>query len=183
MKKILLILGLGGLGYGLYNYFSKQLLLALDWDFEIKDLKVNSIDRNGTNLDILISVLNKSSFDVGVKDYDIEVLYEGVKIGNAKSSRNFTVEADSWFDVPVKAYLDFSLSVGVLDELGLGILKDKPFKIDLKGKMNVVFAGLPKEVIFNVKDVVVSENVGDDLGLSKEVNKLNEFLSKLNIKL
>lgn len=183
MKKILLILGLGGLGYGLYNYFSKQYLLALDWDFKIKDLKVKNINKNGTNLDILISVLNKSSFDIDVKDYEIEVFYEGVKIGNAKSSRNFTVNSDSWFDIPINAYLDFSLSVGVLDELGLGILKERPFKVDVRGNMNVVFAGLPKEVIFNVKDVVVSENVADDLGISKPIDDVKGFLEKYGIKL
>ena len=62
MKKLLFIVGLGGIGYALYNYFNKQLALALDWDFKIKDVKINELTSNGVNLDLIISVLNKSSF-------------------------------------------------------------------------------------------------------------------------
>ena len=62
MKKLLFIIGLGGIGYGFYYYFKKQLDLALDFDFKFKDVKVTSVDKNGVDLALLLSVLNKSSF-------------------------------------------------------------------------------------------------------------------------
>mgnify|MGYP003669856602 FL=1 len=67
MKKVLFIIGLGGMGYGLYYYFKTQLRLALDFDFKFKDVKVKAIDKSGVDLELVISVLNKSSFAIEVQ--------------------------------------------------------------------------------------------------------------------
>tara|TARA_B110000977_G_scaffold43781_1_gene59398 strand:- start:10827 stop:11378 length:552 start_codon:yes stop_codon:yes gene_type:complete len=183
MKKLLFIIGLGGIGYGLYYYFKSQLDLALNFDFKFKDVQLEDIDKDGVNLALVISVLNKSSFALEVKDYDINMIYEGTKIGNAKSVSSFTVQGDSWFDVPAKAYIKFKGSEGILDDLGLSLLKSKPVDVDFVGKMNVVFANLPKEVVFNVKDVVLTENLAETIGIGKTIGKLNKFLDKLGIKI
>lgn len=183
LKKALIIAGIGGIGYAVYNYFQKQLQLALDWDFKIKDLRVVRLDNNGVELDLLVSVLNKSSFKINVKDYDIDVLYENVKIGNAKSTTPFTVEGESWFDVPTKAYVQFKGTKGILDDFGMALVKNEPITFDVKGNMNVVFGSIPKEVVFNVKDVVVSKNISSDLGIAKPIGKITDFLGNLGIKL
>ena len=60
MKKLLFLLGLGGIGYGVYYYFTEQLKLAFDWDFKISNFKLNSITSKGADIDLIISVLNKS---------------------------------------------------------------------------------------------------------------------------
>ena len=203
MKKLLFLLGLGGIGYGVYYYFTEQLKLALNWDFKITDFKLNSITSQGADIDLIISVLNKSSFAVEVKDYDIDVLYSGVKIANAKNDSRFTVQADSWFDVPTSAYISFDSAKGILGDLTkdkyitkeereeIKILekvntinsKEEIKKINRKGKMNILIAKIPKEIIFNAKDIMVSQNSADDLGLSKPINKINDLLGKLGIKI
>tara|TARA_B110000977_G_scaffold9221_1_gene12277 strand:+ start:322 stop:873 length:552 start_codon:yes stop_codon:yes gene_type:complete len=183
MKKLLFIIGLGGIGYGFYYYFKKQLDLALDFDFKFKDVKVTSVDKNGVDLALLLSVLNKSSFAIEVIDYDIDMIYEGTTIANAKSSQKFTVQGDSSFDVPTNAYIQFKGSEGVLDDLGLSLLKSKSIKVDFIGDMNVVFGGIPKEVIFNAKDVVLTDDLAETIGINKTVGKLNKFLEGLGIKI
>lgn len=183
IRNALIVLGIGGIGYALYNYFNKQLQLALDWDFKIKDLKVLRFDAYGIELDLLVSVLNKSSFKVEVKDYDIDVLYRNVKIGNAKNSIPFTVEGESWFDVPTRAYVQFKGTTGILDDLGMALLKNEPITFDVRGDMNVVFGSIAKKVKFNVKDVVVSKNISTDLGIAKPVTKVTDFLGNLGIKI
>lgn len=169
MKKLLFIIGLGGIGYGFYYYFKKQLDLALDFDFKFKDVKVTSVDKNGVDLALLISVLNKSSFAIEVIDYDIDMIYEGTTIANAKSSQKFTVQGDSSFDVPTNAYIQFKGSEGILD--------------DFIGDMNIVFGGIPKEVIFNAKDVVLTDDLAETIGIDKTIGKLNKFLEGLGIKI
>lgn len=146
MKKLLFLLGLGGIGYGVYYYFTEQLKLALNWDFKITDFKLNSITSQGADIDLIISVLNKSSFAVEVKDYDIDVLYSGVKIANAKNDSRFTVQADSWFDVPTSAYISFDSAKGILGDLGTTLLNNKPIKITVKGKMNILIAKILKRL-------------------------------------
>ena len=183
MKKLLFLLGLGGIGYGVYYYFTEQLKLAFDWDFKISDFKLNSITSQGADIDLIISVLNKSSFAVEVKDYDIDVLYSGVPIAKAKNDNRFIVEADSWFDVPTSAYISFDSTKGILGDLGKSLLSNKPITITVKGKMNILIAKIPKEIIFNAKDILVSQNGAKDLGLSKPINKINDLLGKLGIKI
>lgn len=183
MRSLIIIASIGGIGYALYNYFNKQLKLALDWDFKIKDLKVNEFSGRGADLTLLVSVLNKSAFALTVKNYDIDVIYEGVKIGNAVNKNPFVIQAESWFDVPTKAFIEFSGAKGILDDLAITLLKNEQLLFDVKGKMNVVFGNIPKEVIFNVKDIVVSQAIGTQLGIDKPILKLNDFLGKLGVKL
>jgi len=183
MKKLLFIIGLGGIGYGLYYYFRKQLDLALDFDFSIKDIEVLALDNDGVNLGLLISVTNKSSFAIEVIDYDIDMIYEGTNVAKAKSSQKFIVQGDSSFDVPTNAYIKFKGSEGILDDLGLSLLKSKSIKVDLIGDMNIVFGSISKEVIFNVKDVILTEDLAVTMGVNKTIDKLNKFLEGLGIKI
>ena len=75
MKKILLLLGVGGIGYAFFNYFIKQYKLALDWDFKVKGVKVLYLDKKRTKLNLVISVLNKSIFELKVKNYDLDTQF------------------------------------------------------------------------------------------------------------
>jgi len=183
MKKLLFLLGLGGLGYGAYYYITQQLKLALNWDFKVSDFKILSITSKGADIDLIISVLNKSLFAVDVKNYDIDILYRGVPIAKAQSDNPFTVQSDSWFDVPTSAFINFDSAKGILGELGTTLLNNKPISITVRGKLNIVFSGINKQIILNQKDVVVSQNSADDLGLSKPINKVKDFLDKLGIKI
>ena len=183
MKKILFFLGLSGIGYGIYYYFTEQLRLALNWDFKVSNFEVGAISSKGVTLNLIISVLNKSSFAVDVKDYNINLFYSGVNKATASSNNSFTVQADSWFDVPTTAFISFDSSKGILGDLGTTLLLNKPIKITIKGKMNIHLANIPKEIIFNAKDIMVSQNSADDLGISKTTNKINDLLGKVGIKI
>ena len=55
--------------------------------------------------------------------------------------------------------------------------------MDFVGNMNVVFGGIPKKVIFNTKDVVLTENLAETIGIDNTIGKLNKFLERLGIKI
>lgn len=183
MKKILYIVGLGGIGYALYSYITKQVALALDWDYKIKSVRVNELTKDGVNFDLILSILNKSSFSLEVKNYDIDVYYADVLIGKAKNNVPLVVAGDTWFDVPVRANVSFKGKQGVLKNLGITLLGAKPLLVDLKGEMNVVVGKLPKQILLNVKDVEISENLSEDVGLQKPISEVTKFLDKLGIKI
>jgi len=183
MKKILFFIGVGGIGYALVRYLTKQYSLALDWDFKVKGLNILYLDKKRAKLKLNISILNKSIFELLVKNYDLDILYENVKIGNAKTSTPFTVKADSWFDVPVIADIEFEKVKGVLDDFGINLLLQKPMYIDIKGDMNVQISKIKKKIIFNKKDVLLTENLGKDIGISKTLSDVTGFLDKLGIKI
>ena len=183
MKKILFYIGIGGIGYALVRYFNKQYSLALDWDFKVKSVNLLYIDKKRVKLNLKISILNKSIFELIVKNYDLNIVYENVKIGNAKTSTPFTVNADSWFDVPVIVDLEFDKLKGVLDDFGINLLLQKPMYIDIVGDMNIQISKIKKKIIFNKKDVLLTENLGKDIGISKTLSDVTGFLDKLGIKI
>lgn len=183
IRKVLIFSGLAGLGYAFYNYFNKQLFLANQWEVKILNAKFNSIDKNGANLDLTILLLNKSSFAIEIQNYDLDILYDKKIVGKVKYDETFIVESDTWFSVPTNITLDFKILTRVLGDLGLDVLKDEPINIDIKGNMNTVFMGLNKQVIFDKKNILLSENIASDLGLGKSVGKITNVLGKLGLKL
>jgi|TARA_Y100000114_G_scaffold157153_1_gene187462 hypothetical protein len=182
MRKLLFVLGIGGIGYAVYNYFNKQLQLALDWEFKVKGFNILNISKDNAKLKLNLEILNKSNFNLLVKDYDLKIFYEGVEVGTAKSTVPFEVGADSWFPVPTVVDVNFKGFSSQLDDLGINILLGKPFVVDITGNMNVEYSKIKKKVILNVPDVVISKNVGDEIGISKPLNQINAFLENLGIK-
>ena len=81
MRKLLFVLGIGGIGYAVYNYFNKQLQLALDWEFKVKGFNILNISKDNAKLKLNLEILNKSNFNLLVKDYDLKIFYEGVEVG------------------------------------------------------------------------------------------------------
>ncbi len=181
IKKALYIIGLGGLGYAGYYYFNNQFNLALDWEFKVKDLYVKRFDKQGAEFDFTLSILNKSSFNIEVQNYDIDLLYEGMKVANSTKNEQFKVSAQSWFDIDSSAVIDFGSVTSVLDEFGVSLLKNEPLILNIKGELNLKMYGLSKKIIFNNQEVVVSENISKTLGVNKPIGQLTNFLDDLGI--
>lgn len=181
MKKVLIALGVVGIGYALYNYFNKQLALALQFEYKIKGFKVLSIGKTKSDIQIVVSILNKSLFTLKVNSYNFDIYYSGEKIANANNNIPFVVEGDTWFDVPVVASIYYKETISVADDFVKNVLVNNPILLSYKGKINVTFQGITKEVDIDVKDIASSENFASDYGLTKPVSKINTLLGKLGV--
>tara|TARA_B100000989_G_C19459772_1_gene435696 strand:+ start:218 stop:778 length:561 start_codon:yes stop_codon:yes gene_type:complete len=181
MFRLLTFLGLGGLGYAFYNYYNKQLDLALDWNYKIKNVKVINITKQGAKLNLLVQVTNKSNFTLNVKDYDLKVIYKGVEVGNSQSIRPITIPSDSFFEAEVITNILFDSAKGLLDDVAIDIITGKPLLVDIKGELNVNYGKIDRKVVVNVKDISVSKNVASDLGISKPIDSVKDFLGGLGI--
>lgn len=182
MQKIFYILGIAGMGFAFYHYMTKQLALALDWDYKIKDIKLRNLTSESVDLDLVVSILNKSNFALDIKDYAIDIYYEGLLVAEVNNNIALTVKPDSFFDVPINLNLSFEGKSDALINFGKTLLNKKALKIDLVGRMNIVFINIKKEVLFNIKDIEIYENATETLGLNSSVSKVNAFLDKLGIK-
>lgn len=183
MKKLLFIIGLGGVGYGVYNYFKKQLALALDWDYKLTDIKVNNIDKRKADLLVTISILNKSNFALTVSNYKINVMYEDNLVGIAENNTPFVVNPDTWFGVPANVTINFDDVKSSLGDLGINLLSKKPLILKLNGVINVVYGNINKKVILANKQLVANENLTKSLKLGKAVDNINDLLEKIGIKI
>jgi len=183
MKKLLLVLGLGGISFALYNYFSKQLALALDWDFKASNFMPHKVydDRFEATFDL--EILNKSSFATTINSYDINILYKGKVVGSTKSNTAFEVLGDSWFTVPVLGNIYYNQVIATASSIAPLILDEKPLNVDINGKVNVTFQGINRVLVLTKKDVEVTENISKSLGLNKPIDKIKDWLSGLGVKI
>ena len=86
MKKTLLFGGLALAGFGVYRYFKYQVNMAMNYDYKIKDFKVDSIDGTNVSISLAVDIKNKSSFKVKVREYDLQLAFKGVPFANTKSN-------------------------------------------------------------------------------------------------
>lgn len=78
--------GIAAIGYGVYNYYRKQINLALQYCYKIYDIDIITIEQNLIVFKIFIKIKNKSNFSFKLKGYDLNVSLNRNHIANITSS-------------------------------------------------------------------------------------------------
>ena len=181
MKKLLFIVGGAGVIYSFYYFFKKQLDLALDFEYKLKSLKVDSINSQSAIIDYVVEIKNKSSFKITINNYLLNLVFNGNQIASTTSNEKLVILPESAFNVHSKATISLSdASKSILPFLQK-ILSKQPVSVDLNGKINVKFLVLNKDIEFNNEDVVYSNNLLADIGAEKTVDKISGILGKAGI--
>jgi hypothetical protein len=107
MRNTLLYIGGGIAVIALYRYFSKQIKLASNWDWRIKNLQLVNVQKDKARLKGTITFVNVSNFNATINNYDITFLYGGVEIGRAEELVPFVVFPDSSFDIKIEGDVFF----------------------------------------------------------------------------
>jgi len=183
MKKILFVLGIGGVGYVLYSYFQKQLSLAMNFEFKASNFMPKQIYEDRFEATFDLELVNKSSLAITINSYNIDILYDGKVIGSTESKDKVEVPRSSVFKIPVEGEVYYKMILGVAGNLATLILKESPLHVDIVGSVNVTFQGINKIVVLDKKNVMVVEDLSKSLGLSKPIDKVKDWLSGLGIKI
>jgi hypothetical protein len=183
MKKILFVLGLGGLGYAIYNYVNKQLYLAISWDYEISNFKPKQIYEDRITATLDLEILNKSSFALTVNSYDILVFYKDALIGETKSNDKLEILGDATFNIPIIGDIYYNTIVGSSSSLGTLILKKRPLAFDVKGVVDITFMGINRIIKVNKKELEATNDLSALLGLTKPIDKLTKWLTDKGLKI
>jgi LEA14-like dessication related protein len=181
MRKVLFILGISGIVGSLYWYFKKQLELALQYEYSVKDFKIKELTDNNTEVEATIKLKNKSSFEIEVLNYDIQILYKGNELIRTISDKGFFIPADSVFDLTASGVVKFEETKRLLLPFALNVLQQKPIKVELKGFVKVKFIGLEHTLTFENESFEYSSNLLKEYGLDDDLEKLKQkipFLKK-----
>lgn len=158
MKNIRPILVFGGLaviGVALYRYYKKQVDFLKDITYQVIGFKVVSISLDKVSLDIKARIFNASNVEATVKEMYLDVLINGVKVGNVNEVKNIPILPSKTSDIS----FNFSFSPKLI---GLNIVelvsssvnsKDLILKLEgyVKMKSGFISASLPFEYENNLK--------------------------------
>ena len=183
MKKILFVLGLGGISYAIYNYLNKQLDLAMDWDFKISKFMPRQIYNDRLKASFNLQILNKSNFTLTINSYDVSAFYKDKLIGTTSSETTLDVEGDSWVNMSIMVEIYFKQIISTAGSIAPIILNEKPLFFNIKGTMNVTFQGINRVLIIDKKNIEATDNLSKSLGLDKPIDKVKDWLSGLGIKI
>lgn len=107
MRKIFILVGLGGLAYGLYNYYIKQLEVLNNYQFKVVGGNIVKASLTKIDIQLNVEVINNSSISIVLSDYFFYVFLNGVKVAVVKNaSVNQTLEKNGG-----KSYFPMQISI------------------------------------------------------------------------
>jgi LEA14-like dessication related protein len=125
---------------------------------QLDDVKITKIEQKEVFLDVSVQLENPNSFDVKVKDSDLDLYLEGTFIGKARLDNAFTIKKGGThtYDLNIVAEGE-NMNVKLLPIMMTAALSGQ-VKTELKGTITGKVAFISKTVPFNVTETVKLTN-------------------------
>jgi len=172
MRKILVFSGIGLLAFASYRYFKYQINLALAYGYKIKSVKLGEMTDKYVDVDIVVEIINKSSFEILVRGYDISLSYKGVHIIDIEGSEIFKIMPNNSFELRAKSRVDLEKSKGVVLPFVKDVLSRKPVNLEVSGVVKFKFMGIYSTANLNNQSFEYSSDLLKEYGADKVWEKL-----------
>ncbi len=182
MKNFLYFLGLSTLIGSMYYYFKKQLELALQYEYDVKNWKILKLNTDEAEAEIEISLSNKSSFEIEINEYDLSIFYNDIKVARTFSTQDIKVLAQQKIDIPLTANIQFKEASAAILPFFTDVLKNRPIDITISGYIKVKFLTFEHTIQLEKDKFQYSSNLLEEYGLADDVDKLKtkfKFLNKI----
>ena len=179
MKKVLLFGGLALAGFGLYRYFRYQIEMALNYDYSLKDFKILGQEGNMVDVSAVFSITNKSSFQVEIKSYYLQLYFKELPFATTQSSESIIIQPNSTFEVTGTGQIDIEKSKVAIIPFVKDVLDRKPIDIAVSGTIHIVFLGIPTSLNFDKQKFNYSVDLLQDYGLANGYEKLKAKYPKI----
>ena len=135
MRKVFILVGLGGLAYGIYNYYMKQLEILQNWDYRVIGGRIININLLKVTIQVDVEVTNDSAITITITDYYFDVFLNGVKVGVVKNaSLNQRLEANGGksflpmiIELQTAEFLKSNVLLGLLESVKESTLTQKGY--------------------------------------------------------
>lgn len=174
MKKILLFGGIGLAGFGLYRYFKYQVDLALNYDYKIKKFNIDSYNSDNINVSLELEIVNNSSFEILVKEYDLKISFKGKNFANTKNNVPFVVLSNNAFKLKTTGVINVQDSKIAILPFVQDVFAKKPINVEVNGFLKVKFLGINYTIKFNNEKFQYSADLLKDVGLSDKINSFKQ---------
>jgi len=91
LKPILIVTGLGVIGYALYRYYLKQIDFLKDITYQVIGLKIIGISQNQVSMDITTRIYNASNVEATVNEMYLDFLINGIKVGSVNETKDILI--------------------------------------------------------------------------------------------
>jgi LEA14-like dessication related protein len=169
INRVGLIIGIGGLSYGLYTYYKKQIFWASQYCYKIANVDLISFTFESIKFYITLKILNRSMFGVVIKSYDLDIFIDNNYITNIKSDvENIINPNTSSF---IKSLVDIKpsnvLKTSNVLELASKYLSDRSkiivtVKGNLTAKSSILRKTIPINFTENLENLITSDKSSNE---------------------
>lgn len=91
LKAILVLSGLGIIGYSLYRYYTRQINFLKDITYQVVGIKIVNIAKDNVSLDITNRIYNASNVEANVTEMYLDFYLNNVLIGNVNEAKDILI--------------------------------------------------------------------------------------------
>ncbi len=158
IRAILILGGVGVIGYALYRYYLKQIDFLKDITYKVIGLKVVGVSANQISMDITTRIFNASNVEATVSEMYLDFLINGIKVGSVNEVKDILILPSQSTDITFNfKFNPRTVGQNLLDIISLSVgAKDVVF--DAKGfvkvKSSFIATTIPFEYTNNLKSVL-----------------------------
>jgi len=179
IRKVLIVTGLGVIGFAFYKYFKTQVDLALSYDYKIKDFTLVGIDGDDVNVKVIIEITNKSNFQVVINSFDLDLFYNNVQFASVVSNDIVTIQPNTSFKIDAFGTIKKSSIKESLPTFVANVVARKPIDVVVDGVMKLKLMNINSTVRFDKQKVNYSADFAQDWGFSDTLENLKSKYPKV----
>lgn len=158
IKALLVLSGVGIIGYAVYRYYTKQIDFLKDFTYKVIGIKAISFKADNVTLEINTRITNNSNVEAKVTEIYLDAYLNRVAVGNITEVKDIYVKANGSSDFSFKFSFNPKIVLGNLINivtLSVGT-KDIMFAIDgyVRVESGFIKTTIPFEYENNLKSLI-----------------------------
>lgn len=154
IKSLVILSGLGVIGYALYRYYSKQIDFLKDITYQVVGFKIAKVSANNVSVDITNRIYNASNVEATVSELYLDFLLNDVRIGQVNEVKDIVIKPQQTTDVTYRFTFDPKLVIKNVVDLITFSVAAKDMTFVAKGYAKVKSAFLKTTIPFEYKNTL-----------------------------
>ena len=161
-----IFLGIVGLGFALYAFIKREMLLAMSFCYKFSNVKLINTSKNNFIIDLTIKIRNQSDLRVNLTSYSFQVFINDKFVTTLSNETNTDVLANAVSELTIRIDFDPSKMFSLVDALQLAVIAltdQSKFFITINGsvsaKINFIsIKNLPINMKMSLADIMKPED-------------------------
>jgi LEA14-like dessication related protein len=158
IKALLVLSGVGIIGYAIYRYYKKQVEFLQDFTYKVIGLKLLSIKADNVTLEINTRITNNSNVEAKVTEIYLDAYLNKVAVGNITEVKDIYVKANGSSDFSFKFSFNPKIVLGNLINIVTLSVGTKDVMFDIDGYVRIesgfIKTTIPFEYSNNLKTLI-----------------------------
>lgn len=158
LRALLVVSGIGVIGYAIYRYYLKQVDFLKDFEYKVTGLKIASITSDNISLDITTQIVNNSNVEATVKEIYLDCYLNKVKVGNVTEVKDIFVSANGYSNFSFRFSFNPKIVLGNIINIVTLSVGTKDVMFDMDGYVRIesgfVKTTIPFEYSNNLKSLI-----------------------------